>query len=60
MGAWHRERGERLRAKYSRMFGVPLEDVVIEEFIDEDEKEDARVFAKGAAMLPTWTVGTYR
>lgn len=55
MSANQRRRAEELRAKYARVFKVPISDVQIEYL----EGETARVQAAPAYPgLPVWTIGS--
>lgn len=54
MSAKIRDQAARLAVKYARVFNLPQDQVRIEFFIDERDREDAEVFATD---LPVWTVG---
>lgn len=55
MSAAARAAGEKLRAKYARVFGVPIEDVEMETWPD-DEEVNAEVWCKGRPELPKWSL----
>lgn len=54
MGQAIREAIDRMRHRYSRQFGVPIQFVETAEVLDENGEEDGEVWACG---LPKWRTG---
>jgi len=50
MSTWQRQKAGALRAKYARVYELPIEQVIVRLLDDED----AEVYAPG---LPRWTLG---
>ena len=57
MSAATRAEAERHRQRYARLYDVPVEFVVVREFVNVNDRDDAEVSCPTRPDLPRWTMG---